>query len=207
VLPVVGRVGMMVDLDATRRVAADAELGGTFEVWLAPGAPEPVVDALRKAGLTVTGDISTAGRSDELAQQGSVITAGFGLLTTVMALLLAAAMLAVTAAVERGPYTEQLRTLRIQGLPRAAADVAGYAGTVALAVAGLAGGVVAAVVAVEVAAVVAPPFADGWQVIPPPGALGLGALSQAALVAGVTLGVAAWLSVLPLVRRLRAGAR
>src|SRR6185369_8484535 len=47
-------------------------------------------------------------------------------------LLLAAATVAVAAAVDRGPQTDQLRALRTQGLTRPAAVVTGWAGTAAL---------------------------------------------------------------------------
>jgi len=203
VLPVLGAGGMLVDLDATRRVAADAELGGVFQVWLAPKAPPAIVDALRKAGLTVLAEDSTAARADRLARQPRIFAARFGLLTVALGLLLAAAMVAVAAAVEREPHLAQLRALRVQGLPRRAALVAGSAGTVGLVVAGLIGGVLAAVVARWVAGVVAPPFADGWRVIPPPAALGGAALTLSGLVALAVLALAAFLAVSPLVRRLR----
>ena len=207
VLPVLGRAGVLVDLDMTRRLAADAELGGVFQVWLAPGAPASVVDDLRAAGLTVTGEDTTAAFTERLAGQADVVGSRFGLLTAAIALLLAAAMVAVAAAVERGQYTEQLRALRIQGLPRRSAVVAGWAGTAGLVTAGLIAGLIAAAVAVPVAAVVSPPFADGWRVLPPPDPLTLGPLAAAGLIALLALGLAAWLSVRPLLRRLRGAGR
>ena len=203
VLPVLGVEGVMVDLDATRRIAADAEMGGTFQVWLAPDAPPSIVDRLGTAGLKVVADDSTAVRAAQLAQQGRSVTARFGLFTVALGLLLAAVLVAVAAAVEREPYLAQLRALRVQGLPRRTAEVAGSAGTAGLIVTGLIGGVAAALVARPIAGVLPPPFADGWRVIPPPPALGAGALALAALIALAALAVAAALAVLPLLRRLR----
>jgi hypothetical protein len=207
VLPVLGARGIMVDLDASRRTSGDAELGGTSQVWLAPGAPSSLVRTLQEQGLRVTKDKSAAGRADELAHQGAVLGSQFALLTVVAGLLLAAALVAVITTVERESYAAQLQTLRIQGLPRAAAITAGYAGTAALVVAGVLGGLVAALIARAVAGVTAPPFADGWNVIPPPGVLGAAALSVTAGVFLAVLAAAGWLSVRPLIRRLRAGAR
>src|SRR6185437_7790679 len=95
---------------------------------------------------------------------GRIVIARFGLLTVGLGLLLSAAMMAVAAAVEREPLLAQLRALRVQGLSRRTAILAGSAGTVALGAAGLVGGVLAAVAARPIARVVAPPFADGWRV-------------------------------------------
>ncbi|MCA2214209.1 FtsX-like permease family protein [Jidongwangia harbinensis] len=207
VLPVLGPAGVLVDLDAARRVAADAELGGTYQVWLAPDAPPSILDALRAAGLTVTGEASAADREEQLARQGRVVAARFGVLTAAAGLLLAAAVLAVAAAVERAAYLEQLTALRVQGLPRPVAVAAGYAGIGGLALAGLAGGLAAAVLARPVAGPAAAPFADGWGVVAPPDPLGRAALATAALLGLAALGATAWWSVRPLVRRLRGRVR
>jgi hypothetical protein len=207
VLPVLGASGVVVDFDATRRIAADADLRGEFQVWLAADAPPSVVDALRSAGLQVVADDSVAERSARLAEQGPAIAARFALVLGALGLLLAAAAIAVTAAVDRRPQLEQLGALRVQGLSRRTAVSAGWAGSAALVVAGLLGGLIAAAVARPVAGAVAPPFTDGWRVVPAPTALSVVVLALAGAVALVAFGVTAWLSVLPLVRRLRGGDR
>ena len=203
VLPVLGAAGLLADLDTVRRVASGAELGGTMQVWLAAGAPPSVLDALRREGLTVLADRTTAGLVAREADQAAVIVAPFDVFTAVLSMLLAAIMVAVVATVEREPQAEQLRALRVQGLARSVAVTSGYAGIVALVLTGLLGGLAAALVARPVAAVVAPPFPDGWRVIPPPGALGPLALALAGAFAALVLSVTAGLSVRPLVRRLR----
>ena len=109
-------------------------------------------------------------------------------------LLLAAAMLAVAAVVERGPLLEQLRALRVQGLSRRTAVALRFAGTTWLAGAGLIAGLVAAVLAEAAARVTAPPFSDGWRVIPPPDALGPLALGLAALAGLAVLAPTVWLT-------------
>ncbi|MGK5685218.1 FtsX-like permease family protein [Actinoplanes sp. URMC 104] len=196
VLPAIGGPGVLIDLDAARRVAGDSDQGGSLQVWLTGDAPAAVVDAI---GLPVLADRTTAGRSAILAAEGSVVTTRFTLFAVAVAALIAAALIALAAAVDREPQLEHLRALRAQGLPRRIALGTAYAGAGAVALAGLAGGLVAAVVTRPVAAVTAPPFPDGWRVIPPPGALGPAALAAAAGIAAAVLGVTAWLSV----RRLR----
>lgn len=207
VLPVLGRAGVLVDLDAARRVAADGDLGGTFQVWLAAGAPPSTVDDLRRAGLTVVGDDSVTARAGRLGDQGSAMGATFALIAAAVALLLAAATVAVATAVDRGPHLDQLRALRVQGLPAAAAVRIGYAGSAALILAGILAGLLAAVVARAAAGARVVPFTDGWAVVPPPGELGAGPLAATGLLALAALGTAGWLSALPLIRRLRARRR
>ncbi|SNY75834.1 hypothetical protein [Paractinoplanes atraurantiacus] len=198
VLPVLGRTGVLTDLDAARRLAGAGDQGGTFQVWLTGDAPAAVVDAI---GLPVLSDRTAAGRAEQLAGQGRVVTAPFGLVTVVIALFVAGTLVAIASSVERETQLEQLRALRAQGLSRATALATGYAGQAALVVAALAGGLAAALVARPVADVTAPPFADGWRVIPPPGALGPVPLSLACLAGLLVLGVTAALSA----RRLRGG--
>lgn len=207
VLPVLGTTGLLADLESARRVAAESELGGVFQVWLAPDTPQSTIDALTANGLTVAADESIAARAGRLSEQGPAVAARFALLAAFIGVLLAAATVAVAAAVDRGAQVGQLRALRLQGLSRPTALVAGYAGLVVLIIAGLLGGLIAAAIARPVARVVAPPFTDGWHVIAPPGTLGGAALALAGLAALLVLGLTGLLSVLPLVRRLRGGDR
>ena len=192
VLPVIGGDGVLTDLDAARRVAGDSDQGGTLQVWLTGDAPAAVVDAI---GLPVLDDRTADGRVAELAADSSVVTDSFGLFAAVLAALIAAGLLAVAAAVDHEPQLDHLRALRHQGLPRRTALTTAYAGAGSVALAGLLGGLAAALAARPIADVTAPPFPDGWQMIPPPGALGPAALGIAAAVAVVVLGVTTWLSV------------
>ncbi|MEU4242804.1 FtsX-like permease family protein [Actinoplanes sp. NPDC026619] len=203
VLPVLGRDGILTDLDTARRVAGDADLGGTFQVWLADGVPASLIDALRDNGLAVLADRTAAARTTALATEGRVITSSFGLFAAGLALLVAAAMIGIVAAAERAPQLAMLRALRVQGLDTGRALIAGYAGAAALVLAGVAGGVLAALVARPAAAVTAPAFPDGWRVIPPPGVVDGPVLAAAAGIGLAVFGIAGWLSV----RGLRGGAR
>lgn len=206
-LPVLGQAGVLVDIEAARRITADANPPGRFEVWLAPGAGPAVVDALRAAGLSVSADDTTAERSARLARQAPAAVARFALVCGAVGLLLAAAALAVAGAVDRRTRLQQLRALRVQGLADRAAVATAYAGTVALAGAGLIGGMVAALIAGPAARVTVPAFTDGWDVLPPPVPLGAPALLLAGLAALILLGLVAAVSVLPLIRGLREGRR
>ncbi|MFC4068842.1 ABC transporter permease [Actinoplanes subglobosus] len=203
-LPGLGRAGILVDLDATSRVAGGSDPPGEFQVWLSAGARPGLVADLTAAGLTVTTDDSVAQRSAVLGRQGPAAVARFGLLAGVAALLLAAATTAVAVAVDRPTLRRQLEALRQQGLPAPVAVTTGHAGTAALVLAGLSVGVFAAALVGPLTRIVVPPFTDGWAVLPPPGTLSGAALALSALVALVVLGVTGWLSVLPLLRSLRA---
>lgn len=203
VLPVLGRAGVLADLEATRLIAADANPAGRFQVWLAPGAGEGTVDALRRAGLVISSDDSAGRRADRLGEQAPAAVARFALLAGGAALLLAAATVAVAGAVDRRTRLDQLRALRVQGLADRVAVVTAYAGPAVLIGAGLVTGLIAAAVAVPLARAALPGFTDGWDVLPPPYPLGVASLALAGLLALAVLGLTAWLSVLPLVRGLR----
>jgi putative ABC transport system permease protein len=207
ILPVLGTAGILADLDSVRRIAADAQLGGQAQVWLAADAPAGIVDALEKQGLTVVADRTTAALTARWAAQADVVSAPFELFTVLLAVLVAATMVAVVAIVEREPQAEQLRALRVQGLDRRVAVTSAYAGVAALVAAGLLAGLLAALLARVIVGVTAPPFPDHWRLIPPPDPLGPGALGLAAAVAAVALAIVAVISVRPLVRRMRGSVR
>lgn len=203
-LPVLGRSGVLTDLEALRRMTGDTEPPGEYQVWLAAGAPDRLVAALTAAGLQVTGDSTRAGRFAQLGRQGPAAVTAFGLLAGLAGLLLAAATCAVAAAVDRRGAGDQLRALRVQGLATRVAVAAGYAGTAAPILAGLLGGTLAALLTGPLTGTRVPPFTDGWDVLPLPPVLGGLALGFGLLTASALLGLTGWLAVQPLVRRLRA---
>ncbi|NMO51184.1 ABC transporter permease [Actinoplanes sp. TBRC 11911] len=202
-LPVLGRAGVLVDLEATRRIIGDANPPAEYQVWLAPGAGRAVVDRLVAAGLRVSGDESVSSRSAQLAEQAPATVIRFSLVCGVVGLLLAAAAIGVAGAVDRRTRLGQLTALRVQGLPVRTTVATAYAGPAALIGTGLIGGLLAAAVAGPLARVSIPDFTDGWNVLAAPGALGRNPFLFAGLAALVVLGLVGWLSVLPLVRRLR----
>jgi hypothetical protein len=201
-LPVLGSDGVLIDLDASRRLIGDGTVTGTFQVWLAPDAGPGVIAALESNGLSVVDDVTVADRQDRLGQQGPSAGSRFALLAAATALLLAAAGVAVAGAVDRRTRLEEMAALRAQGLPHRTAVVASWAGTAGLVLAGLAGGLVAAVLAHPLAGTAVPAFTDGWAVLAPPGPLSVLAVVLAALTALLVLGLAAWLSVRAVLRRL-----
>jgi putative ABC transport system permease protein len=206
-LPVLGSNGVMVDLDASRRIIGDAAAAGAFQVWLAPDAGPGVVDALKRNGLSIVADDSVPLRADRLGQQGPSAGSRFALLAGAIGLLLAAATIAVAGAVDRRTRLEELAALRVQGLAPRAARVASWAGTAGLILTGLVGGLFAAVIAHPLARTAVPAFTDGWAVLNPPGPLSAAAVALSGLIALVVLGLVGWLSVRSLLRRLREGAR
>jgi hypothetical protein len=112
----------------------------------------------------------------------------------------------VAGAVDRRRRLEQLRALRLQGLPLKAAVGTAYAGAWVLIVVGVGVGLGSAAIAEPLARVSVRGFTDGWDVLPLPDALGWPAVGLAGLIAFGLLGLVGWLSVLPLVRGLRGGA-
>jgi hypothetical protein len=206
-LPVLGSDGVLIDLDASRRIIGDVPAPGHFQVWLAAGAGPGVIDALQRNGLSIMDDQSVAARTDRLGQQGTSAGARFALLAGAIGLLLAAATIAVAAAVDRRTRLDELAALRVQGLDARTARAASWAGSAGLILAGLAGGLFAAVLARPLARTSVPAFTDGWAVLAPPGPLSAAAVGLAGLIALVVLGLAGWLALLPLLRRLREGTR
>jgi putative ABC transport system permease protein len=204
-LPVLGGAGVLVDLDTTRRLAADGDPGGQFQVWLSPTARPGIVADLTAAGLTVTSEDDVTAFAARLGTQGPAVLVRFELLAGIAALLLAAAAVAVAATVDRRSLAEQSAALRLQGLSRRVAAGTGRAGTAALILAGLSFGVLATLLAVEVTGRTVPPFTDGWVVLRPPGPLDPLTTVLAAAVALAVLGLTGRIALQPLMRSLRGG--
>ncbi|MEV0901758.1 ABC transporter permease [Actinoplanes sp. NPDC049802] len=202
-LPMLGTTGLLVDLDSVRRLAAEIDPGGVYQVWLAPGARPGIADDLAAAGLVVAGSATTDAHASRLGDQGPAVVVRFALVAGIAALLIAAATVAVAATADRRSLTEQLKVLREQGLPRRVAITTSYAGTAVLIVTGVLGGVLAALLAVEITGRSVPAFTDGWAVLAPPDPLGAAAVAVATLVSLAILGLTGWLIQSPLVRSLR----
>ncbi|MEU7872488.1 hypothetical protein [Dactylosporangium sp. NPDC049140] len=113
-LPRLGSHGTLVDLEYADRLAGDSGAADQAEVWLAPGTPQSIVDALTAGGLTVTGERTVAAERAVLSRSGGALGTRFSLLAGVAAILLGAAGLAVTTL---GASRADLVALRRQGVP------------------------------------------------------------------------------------------
>ncbi len=190
-LPGVGRHGIVVDLEYADRVAGAGARTERQQVWLAPGAPDDIVDRLRGAGLTVLGEDSVPRADARQARFGPAAASRFGLLAGVGDLLLAVLALTVVAAVQRRDRTDELRAFRQQGVPAGALRAAGRWSALAPAVlAALTGALVAAVARLVTRSAV-PVFTDGWPNPTGPTGARAPALLACALLLFVVFGLGA----------------
>ncbi|MEV7626887.1 ABC transporter permease [Actinoplanes sp. NPDC089786] len=202
-LPVLGRQGMLIDLDAARRAGIDDESGVAYQVWLGPDAPPTAAATLTAAGLSVTAERTVARRTSLLAAQPPAVVSRVSLLAAGLALLIAATVMAITFAADRQPTRDQLEALRTQGLSRPGATAVAWAGPVALLAAGLLGGLLAAALAAPVTGLATPGFPDGWALLAAPAPIGPTAATVTLLAALALFGLAGWVSIRPLARGLR----
>ncbi|MFI5913117.1 FtsX-like permease family protein [Dactylosporangium sp. NPDC051541] len=120
VLPVLGRAGLIVDLDAFHRAVPAPGNPGTLQVWLSAGVSAAraaaLIDRLAAAGVEVTGSETAAQHRARLAERGSALADRFRLATAVAGLLLAAVAVAAAGSVERRVRAAETRALRVQGV-------------------------------------------------------------------------------------------
>ncbi len=199
-LPVLGGVGVLVDLNLASQLDTAAAGLESQQVWLAPDAPPGIVDQLRAAGLVVTGTSTIAATRGALADQGPTSALRFALFVALLGLALAVTAVAVAAAGETGPRSAELAALRAQGVPARAARAVSYGGYVGLVVAGVLGGVLAALLARALVGTGLPPFVDTWNVLPVSTGIRAYPLLLATGGALVVLGVAAAVAGRRLVR-------
>jgi hypothetical protein len=187
VLPRLGDVGVLADLEYAQRLLGRAGEAASLEVWLSPDAPAGVVDDLAGRGVQVIHEDTRAAAVNRLAEQGPGVALRFQLFAAGIVLLLAAGTIVVTAAVERHPRVEELTALRAQGLDAASVRVAAYAGPAVMVAGGLLTGLVAAVAAGSIVTASMPVFADDWHLLPlltgpRPVPLGLAGLAAVAVL-------------------------
>jgi hypothetical protein len=193
VLPRVGTIGRLVDLEFLERIAYDVTALPLAEVWLGPNAPRDAVERLRAAGLVPGAEQTLAATLDSLAQQGPAVGLRFHVATGGIALLLAVGATLLVAAGDRADRVEELRALRTQGVRRRDTAVAARRGYLWVVVAAVAAGMVAAALAWLAVGQFVPVFADR----PPDGTLHLPAppaLLVPAAVSVIVLTVAAVLA-------------
>ena len=166
VLPRLGDVGIVADLEYAQRLVGRSGESAALEVWLTADAPADIVSRLEAQGVALIREESIAGAYERLADQGPGVAMRFQIFAAGIILLLAAGTVAVTAAVERRPRVEELTWMRAQGLGVRPMRVAAYAGTIALVLGGIVTGLTAAVLAVAIVTAAMPVFADDWRLLP-----------------------------------------
>jgi hypothetical protein len=193
VLPRVGSLGRLVDLEFLGRIAFEVTAVPLAEVWLGPRAPHDAVDRLRAAGLVPGAERTLTGVLDSFAQQGPAVALRFHVATGGIALLLAVGATLLVAAGDRADRVDELRALRTQGVRRRDTAVAARRGYLWVVVAAVAAGMVGAALAWLAVGQYVPIFADR----PPDGVLHLPAplvLLVPAAVSMLVLAVAAVLA-------------
>lgn len=194
-LPRLGARGVLTDLEYLERQT----VGGTRltdpQVWLRPDAPADVTDRLAEQGLVIAGDDTMAEARALLDKRAPALAIWFHLLAAGFAVLLGLGGLTLMAAVDRRRTTDDMRALRLQGLPARAVGRSALWSYLPVVAAALVTGAVAAVVAWWVAGGYLPVFVDDSLVLalprwPSPSAAALPALLAALGFIGAAVGVA-----------------
>ncbi|MDQ7909847.1 hypothetical protein RB614_35660 [Phytohabitans sp. ZYX-F-186] len=164
-LPRLGGHGALTDLEYLERQTRGSARLAQPQVWLRPDAPAGVTDRLAEQGLVVAGDDTVAGARALLDERAPALAIWFHLLAAGFAVLLGLGGLALMAAVDRRRTTEDMRALRLQGLPARVVGRAALWTYLPVVVAALVTGAVAAVVAWWLAGGYLPVFVDDSLVL------------------------------------------
>lgn len=116
-LPRLGADGIVVDLEYLQRLDQSRAAKQAGEVWLGPAAPPDAVERLRTAGLSVRETASIARSQSDLDNAGPALALRFHLAAAGFGIALALGGLGLVASVDRRRRAEDLRALRLQGLP------------------------------------------------------------------------------------------
>ena len=165
-LPRAGTVGELVDLSAMNRLRPGR---GRYEVWLAAGTPDSVVQALTAAGLSIVDQDSVGSRLTQLRAQGPPLAQEFLLAIAVVGLALALAAFVIAIGVERSGRAAELGWLRRQGLRSEVVRRVSYGSYLGFVVVAALLGVGTSLLATRLVSPVPRVFGDGWSVIAPPG--------------------------------------
>lgn len=193
-LPRLGANGVLTDLEYLERQTLDVARVTEPQVWLNPDAPADIIDRLAAQGLVITGDDSVAEARALLDKRAPALAIWFHLLAAGFAVLLGLGGLALMAAVDRRRTTEDMRALRLQGLPGRVVARASLWSYLPVVGAALVTGAVAAVVAWWLAGSYLPVFVDDSLVLvlprwPSPSAAALPALLAAVGFTAAAVGV------------------
>jgi hypothetical protein len=196
-LPKVAGQGSFVDLEAFQRTAATGGQSETAEVWLGAAAPADAIDRLRAAGLPVSPLATIAQTQADLEGSGPALALQFHVAAAGLGIVLALGGLGLVAAVDRRRRAEDLRALRVQGLPRRFVRRAALWGYLSLVVGAAAAGLLAGGVAWLATGSAVPVFTDTLAQLRPPAWPALDVIlipwAAAAVAMVVAATVAAWL--------------
>jgi hypothetical protein len=193
-LPRLGAAGVLTDLEYLERQTLSVARVAEPQVWLRPDAPADVTDRLAEQGLVIAGDDTVAGARALLDKRAPALAIWYHLLAAGFAVLLGLGGLALMAAVDRRRTAEDMRALRLQGLPGRAVARAALWSYLPVVGAALVTGAVAAVVAWWLAGGYLPVFVDDSLVLalprwPSPSAAALPALLAAVVFTAAAVGV------------------
>ncbi|MFC0530039.1 hypothetical protein [Phytohabitans kaempferiae] len=164
-MPRLGSRGVLTDLDYLERQTLSGTSLPEPQVWLHPDAPADIADRLAEEGLVVEADGTVDEARALLDRQAPALAIWFHLMAAGFAVLLGLGGLALMAAVDRRRSTEDMRALRVQGLPGRAVGRAALWSYLPVVVAALVTGAVAAVVAWWLAGSYLPVFVDDSLVL------------------------------------------
>jgi len=115
-LPRLGTVGLLVDLDYLGHVSLGTAGASKAEVWLGPAAPADAVELLRNAGLYILAVHGLAETQAHLNRVGPALALRFHAVAAWLGISLALGGLWLAAAVDRRRRADDLRALRSQGM-------------------------------------------------------------------------------------------
>ncbi len=202
VLPGLGTRGAYVDLEYLTRAAATDTTTVPGQVWLAASTPPGILAALTAAGVVTIADRTSGGELSYLSGQGPAIGIAFELSAAIAALLLATVCVVLMAGVERDGRVAELRTLRVQGLPAAAARRAATVSHLGLVALAAVAGCAVAASAWWLTGRRLPLFTDGGHPDLPASSAPWWALAAASVAGAIVVGIGAGVAARSLSRRV-----
>jgi hypothetical protein len=177
-LPRFGQVGGFIDLQYADLSTIDN--GGAInpQVWIGPHAPADALARLARNGIVVTGSTDAADAGRTLAAMGAQQALLFQWFAAVIALGLSIGAMVIASGVDRRPRSQELSSMRVQGVSARVASRAAVAGYLVMVVAAAVIGVGAAALSWWLCGRYLPIYADPttW---PPQRWPGVGGIAEA----------------------------
>ncbi len=194
VLPVLGRHGVMVDIDLAGLFTGEEAIGFRYHVWLGADAPPSMVRDLERAGLDVLRVHSLAQREAELGEQGPALALLLLVFGAGIAIATAATAATASSFVEARRRAYELAALRTVGVGTASLRRAAEIENAVLLFLGTVVGIAAGVGTAWLARATIPVSTDAASGPPVVAALPWTILIGVVAVAAILLGVAGYLS-------------